>query len=175
MDELRDRVAGAKVFTKLNPKDGYHLIQIRKGDEHKPAFRTRYGPYEYKVMPFGLVNAPAKFQTIINKSLSEFLDHRVVVYLDDILLYSENREDHIKLVQKVLDRLDQHDLVASLKKSVFHQEEVKFLRYNVKTRVVTMRDRKVKSVQNWANPRSVNEVQIKWIRKTLSTVMLPGS
>jgi len=160
MDELRDRIAGEKVFTKLDPKDGYHLIRIRKGDEHKPAFRRRYGPYEYKVMPFGLVNTPAKFQTIINQSLSEFLDHRVVVYLDDILRYSENREDHIKLVQKVLDRLDQHDLGASLKKCVFYREEIKFLRYNVKTSVVTMRDRKVKSVQNWAHLMSVNEFQI---------------
>jgi len=72
MDDLQDPVAGAKVFTKLDPKDGYHLIQIRKGDEHKTAFCTRYGQYEYKVMPFGLLNAPAKFQTIMNKSLSEF-------------------------------------------------------------------------------------------------------
>jgi len=75
MDELRDRVAGAKVFTKLNLKDGYHLIRMRKGDEHKTAFRTRYGQYEYKVMPLRLVNAPATFQTMMNKILREFLDH----------------------------------------------------------------------------------------------------
>jgi len=103
MDELRDRVAGAKVFTKLDLKDGYHLIRMRKGDEHKTAFCTRYGQYEYKVMPFGLVNAPATFQTMMNKILREFLDHGVVIYLDDILIYSENIDDHIKLVQKVLD------------------------------------------------------------------------
>ena len=98
MDELRDRVAGAKVFTKLDLKDGYHLIQMRKRDEHKTAFRTRYGQYEYKVMPFGLVKAPATFQTLMNKILREFLDHWVVVYLDDILIYSENMDDQIKLV-----------------------------------------------------------------------------
>jgi len=97
MDELRDRVAGAKVFTKLDLKAGYHLIRMRKGDEHKTAFRTRYGQYKYKVMPFGLVNSPAKFQTMINKILREFLDHGVVVYLDDILIYSESIEDHVKL------------------------------------------------------------------------------
>ena len=96
----------------------------------------------------------------MNKILREFLDHGVVVYLDDILIYSENMDDHIKLVQKVLERLEQHDLAVSLKKSVFHHEEVEFLGYIVKTSGVTMTDRKVKSVQNWAHPRSVKEVQI---------------
>jgi len=80
MDELRDRVAGAKVFTKLDLKDGYHLIRMRKGDEYKTAFHTRYRQYEYKVIPFGLVNAPTTFQTMMNKILREFWDHRVVVY-----------------------------------------------------------------------------------------------
>jgi len=111
-------------------------------------------------MPFELVIAPGPFQTMMNKIISEFLDHGVVVYLDDILIYFENMEDHIKLVQKVLDRLEQHDLAVSLKKSVFHQEEVEFLGYIVKTSGVTMSDRKVKSVQNWAHPRSVKQVQI---------------
>jgi len=78
-------------------------------------------------MPFELVNAPATFQTMMNKILREFLDHGVVVYLDDILIYSENMKDDIKLVQKVIDRLEQHDLAVSLKKSVFHQEQVEFL------------------------------------------------
>jgi len=160
MDELQDRVAGAKVFTKHDLKDGYHLVRMRKGDEHKTALRTRYGQYEYKVMPFGLVKAPATFQTMMNQILREFLDHGVVVYLDDILIYSKNMDDHIKLVQKALDRLQQHDLAVSLKKSVSHQEEVKFLGYIVKTSGVTMSDRKVKSVQDWAHPRSVKEVQI---------------
>jgi len=84
-------------------------------------------------MPFRLVNPPPTFQTMMNKILREFLDHRVVVYLDDILIYSENMDDHVKLVQRVLDRLEQHDLAVSLKKSVFHQEEVAFLGYIVKT------------------------------------------
>jgi len=132
---------------------------MRKGEEHKTAFRTRSGQYEYKVIPFGLVNAPATFQTMMNKILREFLDHGVVIYLDDILIYSENMEHNIKLVQKVLDRLEPHDLGVSLKKSVFHQEEVEFLGYIVKTSGVTMSDRKVKSVQNWAHTRLVKEVQ----------------
>jgi len=98
MDQLRERVDGAKVFTKLELQDGYHLIRMRKGDEHKTAFPTRYGECEYKVMRFGLVNAPATFQTMLNKILREFLDHGVAVYLYDILIYSDNMDDHIKLV-----------------------------------------------------------------------------
>jgi len=133
---------------------------MRKGDDHKTAFGTRYRQYEYKVMPFGLVKAPATFQTMMNKILREFLDHGVVVDLDDILIYSENMEDDIKLVQKVLERLEQHVLAVSLKKSVFHQEEVELLGYIVKTSGVTMSDRKVKSVQNWVHARLVKEVQM---------------
>ena len=143
MDELRDRITGAKVFTKLELKDGYHLIRMRNVDEHNTAPRTRYGHSEYKLLPFGLVNAPATFRTMMNKILREFLDHGV----DDILIYSENMDDHIKLVQKVVDRLERHDLAVSLTKSVFNQDEVQFLGYIVKTSSVTMSDRKVKSVE----------------------------
>src|ERR1700759_4876288 len=94
MTELKDRVKDAQIFTKLDLKDGFHLIRIRKGDEWKTAFRTRYGLYEYKVMPFGLVNAPATFQTMMNEILREFLDDGVVVYIDNILIYSKDQKDH---------------------------------------------------------------------------------
>ena len=110
MTELRERVAGATVFTKLDLKDGYHVIRIRKGDEWKIAFRTRYDHYEYKVMAFGLVNTPATFQAMMNTILREFLDHGVVVYLDDILIYSRSLEERKALIKQVLPRLEQHDL-----------------------------------------------------------------
>ena len=116
MTELRERVAGATVFTKLELKDGYHRIRISKGDEWKTSFRTRYGHYEYKVMPFVLVNAPATFQAMMNTILREFLDHGVIVYLDDILIYSKSLEDHKALIKQVLARLERHDLAISLKK-----------------------------------------------------------
>ena len=102
MTELGERVAGATVFIKLDLKDGYHLIRIWKGEQWKTAFRTRYGPYEYKVRPFGLVNAPGTFQTMMNTILREFLDHGVVVYLDDILIYPKSLEDHKKYIKQVL-------------------------------------------------------------------------
>ena len=102
MAELKDRVKDGQIFTKLDLRDRFHLIRIRKGDEWKTAFRTRYGPYEYKVMPFGLVNAPATFQTMMKEILREFLEDRIVVYIDDILIYSKDPKDHTTLVQKVL-------------------------------------------------------------------------
>ena len=105
MTELRDQVAGATIFSKLDLKDGYHLLRIKEGDECKTAFRTRYGHYEYKVMPFGLVNAQATFEVMMNTILRDCLDHGVVLYLDDILIYSENEEEHIALVNKVLAQM----------------------------------------------------------------------
>jgi len=101
MTELRERVAGATIFTKLDLKDGYQFIQIKQGDESKTAFRTRYGHYQYKVMSFGLVNAPATFHALMNTILREFLDHGVVAYLDEILIYSKTMEEHEVLVKQV--------------------------------------------------------------------------
>jgi len=91
--------AGAPILfvPKLHLKDGFHLIRVRKGDEWKTAFRTRYGHYQYRVMPFGLVHAPASFQTMMNEILREFLDQGVVVYIDNILIYSKTVEEHIIL------------------------------------------------------------------------------
>ena len=160
MTELRERVAGATVFTKLDLKDGYHLIRIRKGDEWKTAFRTRYGHYEYKVMPFGLVNAPSTFQAMMNTILREFLDHRVLVYLDDILIYSKSLEDYKALIKQVLAQLERHDLAISLKKSVFQVDTVEFLGYIVGKDGVTMSKKKVESILSWKAPRSVKDVQI---------------
>ena len=142
MRELKDRVAGATIFTKLDLKDSYHLLRIREGDEWKTAFRTRYRHFEYKVMPFGLVNAPASFQAMMNKILSEFFDHGVVVYLDNILIYSTGEEEHLDLVKKVLDRLVKYQLAVSFPKSVFHVKSVEFLANIVVTNGVTLSEQK---------------------------------
>jgi len=160
MSELRDRVAGATIFTKLDLKDCYHLIRIKKGDEWKSAVRTRYGQYKYKVMPFGLVNAPATFQHMMNKILREYLDQGAVVYLDDILIYSKTHAEHVAMVKKVLSRLMEYQLAVSIKKSEFYVKAVEFLGYIVATDGVTMSTRKVDSIRKWKAPRSVKEVQI---------------
>jgi len=160
MPELRERVAGATIFTKLDLKDGYHLIRIKKGDEWKTSFRTRYGHYEYKVMLFELVNAPATFQAMMKSILRDFLDHWVVLYLDDILIYSKTVEQYEGLVKQVLPRLDRHDLAVSLKKSMFYVDTVEFLGYVVGKAGVTLSEKKVESILNWKAPRSVKDVQI---------------
>ena len=117
------------------------------------AFSTRYRLYEYNVMPFGLVNAPATFEAMMNTILSDFLDHVVVVYLDDILIYSKNEEEHIALVKKVLAQLEEYDLAVSTTKSVFHVKEVEFLGYMVAVDRVTMSKRKVQSIKDWIHAR----------------------
>ena len=99
MNELHDRVRGAKIFTKLDLKSGYNLIRIQEGDEWKTGFRTRYGLFEYKVMPFGVANAPATFQNMMYEIFRDMIDLGVVINLDDILTYSEKDQDHIALVK----------------------------------------------------------------------------
>ena len=143
MTKVRERVAGATILTKLDLKDRYHLIRINKGDEWKTAFHTRYGHYEYKGMPFGLVNAPATFQARMNTILREFQVHRVVVYLDDILIYSTTMEEHEAFVKQVLGRLEDHDMAVSLKQSVFHVDTVESLGYIVGESGVTISKKKL--------------------------------
>ena len=123
------------------------------------SFCTRYGHYEYKVMPFGLVNTPATFQAMMNTILREFLDNGVVVYLDHILIYSKTLEEHKSLVKQVLARLEQYGLVVSPKKSFFHADRVQILGYIVGIKGVTMSEKKVETILNWKPPRSVKDVQ----------------
>jgi hypothetical protein len=159
VSETLDRLSRAKYFTKLDLKDAYYRIPIRRGDEWKTAFRTRYGHFEYMVMPFGLTNAPATFQAYINRSLAGLLDQSCVVYLDDILIYSETYEEHVRHVREVLARLRKFALYASLKKCFFFQQEVEFLGYIVSTAGVSIDPSRIATVVDWPVPRSFHEVQ----------------
>lgn len=102
IDELLDRLLGSKVYSKIDLRSGYHQVRIAKGDEHKTAFRTRYGQFEFLVLSFGLTNAPATFMTMMNEIFKEYLDDFIIVYLDDILVFSKNMEDHEKHLEIVL-------------------------------------------------------------------------
>ena len=158
--ETLDRLSGARVFTKLDLKDAYHRIRIKLGDEWKTAFRTRYGHYEYMVMPFGLANAPATFQAYINKALAGLVDTICVVYLDDILIYSATPEKHWDHVREVLERLRQYKLYGNLKKCEFSTTKVEFLGFIVSTEGVSMDAERVRTVRDWPRPQSYREVQV---------------
>ena len=155
MDPLREQVKGATIFTKFDLRDGYYLIRIKEGDEWKMAFRTQYGQFEYKVMPFGLCNAPATFQGMINEVLQEFLDQGVVVYLDDVLIYSKDKESHIKLVRQVLTKLAQHNLAVAGHKSQFHVPETDFLGLVVNGNGIHVSEEITRLVREWAVPKNL--------------------
>ena len=115
-EELFDRLQGAKVFSKIDLESGYWQVRIAKGDVPKTAFRTCYGHYEFKVMPFGLTNAPAAFQGAMNDLFREYLDDFVVVFLDDILVYSKDPTKHLEHLEIVLSKLREHQFFAKLAK-----------------------------------------------------------
>lgn len=159
IDEMLDRLVGAKIFTKLDLRDAYHRIRIKRGDEWKTAFRTRYGHYEYLVMPFGLTNAPATFQAYINRALKGLIDEFVIVYLDDILIYSQNEEEHEEHVKRTLQRLKDANLYAKTSKCEFHVRELKFLGYIISDKGTSMDMERVETITNWPEPRSIRDVQ----------------
>jgi hypothetical protein len=167
MTELREQVAKARIFTKLDLRHGYNLIRIAKGDEWKTAFRTKYGLFEYLVMPFGLCNAPASFQAMINEVLRELLDEGVIVYIDDILIYSVTEEEHIVLVRRVLSKLRDAHLCVAINKSRFHVSEVDYLGYVISDKGISLSPEKVRAVQAWKHPDPKGTSALKWAQEFL--------
>ena len=159
MDELQDRVRGASIFTKIDLKSGYNLIRIRKGDEWKTAFRTRYGHYEYLVMPFGLANAPATFQNMMNDIFRDLLDQGVIVYIDDILIYSDNAAEHDRLKREVLQRLQTHSLALAPDKCEWDKSKIEFLGYVISAKGLIMSTDKIDTIMEWGTPSSMRDVQ----------------
>jgi hypothetical protein len=144
---LMDRLRTGKIFTKLDLRGAYNLLMIRPGDEWKTVFRTRYGHFEYTVMPFGLTNAPVVFQHLMNDIFREYMDKFVMVYLDDILIFSKDRETHDKHVRLVLAMLREHGLYAKLEKCEFDKSSVVFLGYVISPDGIFMDKLKVKTIQ----------------------------
>jgi len=159
MQELQDRVQGAQWFTKLDLKNGFHLIRVKEGDEWKTAFRTRYGLFEFQVMPFGLTKAPSTFQDMMNHILSDLLDVGVLAYMDDILIYTKAKEEHDRLVKEVLERLQAHGLAVSPEKCVWKTQEVEFLGYVIGRNGIAKSHEKVEAVLSWEEPKSLSETQ----------------
>ncbi|KAI2668774.1 Transposon Tf2-9 polyprotein [Labeo rohita] len=154
-----EQLRSAQIFTKLDLRSAYNLIRIREGDEWKTAFVTPPGHYEYQVMPYGLVNAPSVFQNFIHEVLREFLHHFVIVYIDDILIYSRSEAEHHHHVAEVLQRLREHQLYLKAEKCSFHQRSVQFLGYVIDHHGVRMDEGKVDAVVSWPKPNTIKELQ----------------
>jgi hypothetical protein len=159
IDELLDRLQGAGVFTKLDLQSGYWQIRVAEADIPKTAFRTRYGHFEWKVLPFGLTNAPATFQSLMNTVLGPYLDQFVVVYLDDILIFSRTPDEHVKHLELVLEALEKAELYVSLEKSAFGLREVDFLGHVVSDHGIMPDPTKVNAVRDWPTPTTVRDVR----------------
>jgi hypothetical protein len=155
IDVLFDHLVGAKVFSKIDLRSGYHQIKIRASDIPKTTFSTRYGLYEYLVMSFGLTNAPAYFMYLINSVFMLELDKFVVVFIDDILVYSKNEAEHAEHLHIVLQRLRDHRLYAKLSKCDFWLKEIKFLGHTISQDGVSVDPEKVQELMNWKPPTTV--------------------
>ena len=157
--DLFDQLSGAKYFTKLDLRSGYYQVRIAEGDEQKTTCVTRYGAFEFLVMPFGLTNAPATFCTLMNQVFHDFLDKFVVVYIDDIVIYSANLEEHLEHLKLMFARLREHQLYVKQEKCEFAKTSIKFLGHVIEQGRIRMDGRKVRAIQEWKVPKGVSELR----------------
>ncbi|MBW0549445.1 hypothetical protein O181_089160 [Austropuccinia psidii MF-1] len=159
MNQLLNIFNGSTIFSKIDLCGAYSLRRIKEGDEHLTAFRNKYGSYEYLFMPFGLTDAPASFQNLVNDIFADFLDIFVVVYLDDIMVFSSSEEEHVKHVASVLQRLRDNNLFAKARKCVFHASSMEYLGYVVSSDGLRMDSSKVQQILNWPQPKNIKALQ----------------
>jgi len=159
ISNLLDSPHKARIYTKIDLQHAYYLVHIAEGDEWKTTFCTCYGAFEWSVMPFGLTNAPAAFQRFMNNVFSDLLDVCIVVYLDDILIYSDDIMQHWSHVKEVLKRLRKVGLYAKAEKCEFHSDSVEHLGYVLSPSGLTISDTKVKTIQEWPEPKKVKDIQ----------------
>lgn len=157
--DLFDQLGDATYFTKLDLRSGYHQVRIAAGDEEKTACVTRYGAFDWLVMPFGLTNAPATFCTLMNQVFQEYLDKFVVVYLDDIVIYSKTLEEHQKHLRKVFVKLREHHLFVKREKCAFAQQEIGFLGHIVGAGKIRMDPKKIQAIRDWPSPKNITELR----------------
>ena len=158
-EDLFDQIEGAKYFTKIDLRWGYHQIKMRTEDVHKTAFRTPIGSFEWLCMPFGLTNAPATFQRFVQDILQPFLGEFACVYIDDILVYSHTPEDHVEHVRKVLDVLKANKLLAKPTKCEWFTHEVEYLGHKLSGNGISVDDEKVRVLREWATPTCKSDVR----------------
>ncbi|GKB62129.1 putative reverse transcriptase domain-containing protein [Tanacetum coccineum] len=159
IDDLFDQLQGSSVYSKIDLRSGYHQLRIREEDIPITAFRTRYGHYEFQVMPFGLTNAPAVFMDLMNRVCKPYLDKFVIVFIDDILIYSKNKEEHEKHLKIILELLKNEQLYAKFSKCDFWLESVQFLGHVINNKGVHVDPAKVEAIRNWSAPTTPKEVR----------------
>jgi hypothetical protein len=160
IDDLMDQLVGACVFSKIDLRSGYHQIRVKSEDIPKTAFRTRYGHYEYAVMPFGVTNAPGVFMEYMNRIFHPYLDKFVVVFIDDILIYSKSEEEHAEHLRIVLETLREKKLYAKLSKCEFWLKEVSFLGHVISSGGIAVDPSKIDVVLQWGILEFITEIKI---------------
>jgi len=159
IDDLMDQLHGSSVFSKIDLRSGYNQILVKADDVHKTAFRSRYGHYKYVVMPFGVTNAPTVFMDYMNQIFRPFLNKFVVVFIDDILIYSKTQEEHAEHLRLVLGVLREKQLYAKLSKCAFWMDEVQFLSHVISAHCIAVDSAKVKAVVKWESSRSATKIR----------------
>ncbi|GJR02399.1 putative reverse transcriptase domain-containing protein [Tanacetum coccineum] len=153
IDDLFDQLQGSSVYSKIDLRSGYHQLRVREEDISKTAFRTRYGHYEFQVMPFGLTNAPAVFMDLMNRVCKPYLDKFVIVFIDDILIYSKNKQEHEEHLKIILE------LYAKFSKCEFWIPKVQFLGHVIDNKGIHVDPAKIESVKDWASPKTPTEIR----------------
>ncbi|GJT30540.1 putative reverse transcriptase domain-containing protein [Tanacetum coccineum] len=168
IDDLFDQLQGSSVYSKIDLRSGYHQLRVRSGyhsvwvreeDIPKTAFRTRYGHYEFQVMPFGLTNAPAVFMDLMNRVCKPYLDKFVIVFIDDILIYSKNKQEHEEHLKLILELLKKEELYAKFSKCEFWIPKVQFLGHVIDSQGIHVDPAKIESIKDWASPKSPTEIR----------------
>jgi hypothetical protein len=159
IDDLFDHLRGAKIFSKIDLRSGYHHVRIKEKDINKTTFRTRYGNYEFVVVPFGLSNAPSVFMCLMNGIFRNYLNKFVIVFLDDILVYSKLEEEHEHHLRLVLQVMREDQLYAKLSKCSFYQEKIHYLGHIILEQGIAVDPEKIEAIRGWPTPRNVSEVR----------------
>ncbi|GJS57596.1 putative reverse transcriptase domain-containing protein [Tanacetum coccineum] len=159
IDDLFDQLQGSSVYSKIDLRSGYHQLRVREEYIPKTAFRTRYGHYEFQVMPFGLTNAPAIFMDLMNRVCKPYLDKFVIVFIDDILIYSKNKQEHKEHLKLILELLKKEELYAKFSKCEFWIPKVQFLGHVIDSQGIYVDPAKIESIKHWASPKSPKEIR----------------
>nr|GEY44841.1 putative reverse transcriptase domain-containing protein [Tanacetum cinerariifolium] len=159
IDELFDQLQGSRVYLKIDLRSGYHQLRVCEEDIPKTAFRTHYGHYEFQVMPFGLTNAPAVFMDLMNRVCKLYLDRFVIVFIDDILIYSKNKKEHEGHLKLILNLLKEKELYTKFSKGEFWLSKVKFLGHVIDSEGIHVDPVKIEAIKDWASPKTPIEIR----------------